>query len=135
LVYKVFKDKPSFYVEIRSAIDDAWETDDPDVYINDDEEPLSTFDGLKKGFLLAKPTCRKSREPTPQRSQSKQSSQRTLNAPEAQAKRSLKEEVIQEIGHLKGTYGPFSEEDATSIPYSELAGLFHRIELWILQTC
>jgi hypothetical protein len=110
-------------------MDDAWKTDDPNVYINDDEEPLSTFDGLKKGFLLAKPTCRKSREPTPQRSQSKQSSQRTLNALKAQAKYSLKEEVIQEIRHLKGTYGPFSEEDATSIPYSELAGLFYRIEL------
>jgi hypothetical protein len=110
-------------------MDDAWETDDPDVYIDDDEEPLSTFDGLKKGFLLEKPTCRKSREPTLQRSQSEQSSQRTLNAPEAQAKRSLKAEVIQEIRHLKGIYGPFSKEDATSILYSELAGLFHRIEL------
>ena len=111
-------------------MDNTWETDDSDVDINDDEEPLSTFDRLIKGFLLTKPT--KSREPTPQRSQSEQSSQRTLNTPEAQAKRSLKEEVIQEIGHLKGTYGPCSGEDATSIPYSELAGLFHRIELWIL---
>jgi hypothetical protein len=115
-------------------MDDAWDTEDSDIDIDNNEEPPSTFDGLTKGFLLAKPTCR-NREPTPQRSQSEQSSQRTLNTPEIQAKRSIKEEVIQEIGHLKGTYGPFSGEDATSVPYSELAGLFHKIELWIVQTC
>jgi hypothetical protein len=39
-----------------------------------------------------------------------------LNSPETQAKRSIKKEVIQKIGHLKGTYGPFGGEDATSIP-------------------
>jgi hypothetical protein len=48
-----------------TTMDDAWETDDPDVDIDDDEEPLSTFDGLVKGFLLAKQTDHKSREPTP----------------------------------------------------------------------
>jgi hypothetical protein len=47
-------------------MDDAWETDDLDVDIDDIEEPLSTFDGLMKGFLLAKPSDRKSREQTPQ---------------------------------------------------------------------
>jgi hypothetical protein len=52
-----------FYVEIRSAIDNAWETNDPDVYIDDNEESLSIFDELKKGFLLTKPIYRKSREP------------------------------------------------------------------------
>jgi hypothetical protein len=51
-------------------MDDAWETDDPDIDIDDDEESLSTFDGLVKGFLLAKPSGRNSRKPTPQRSQS-----------------------------------------------------------------
>jgi hypothetical protein len=61
-----------FYVEIPSAMDNTWETDDSDVDINDDEESPSTFDGLIKGFLLTKSTCRKSREPTPQRSQSEQ---------------------------------------------------------------
>jgi len=50
-------------------MDDAWDTEDSDIDIDNNEEPPSTFDGLTKGFLLAKPTCR-NREPTPQHSQS-----------------------------------------------------------------
>jgi hypothetical protein len=48
---------------LYSRVFNIWETNDSDVDINDDEEPLSTFDRLMKGFLLTKPTCRKSREP------------------------------------------------------------------------
>jgi hypothetical protein len=56
-----------FYVEIRSAIDDAWDTEDSDIDIDNNEEPLSTFDKLIKDFLLTKPIYR-NREPILQRS-------------------------------------------------------------------
>jgi hypothetical protein len=49
-------------------MDGAWETDDPDVDIDDIEGPLSTFDGLVEGFLLAKPSDRNSCEALQQQS-------------------------------------------------------------------
>jgi hypothetical protein len=76
-------------------MNDAWETDESDTNI-DEEEPLSTFEGLAKGFLLAKPPDRKNRKPTPLQ-QAEQPPQRTQSAPEKQAKRPLKEEILQEI--------------------------------------
>jgi hypothetical protein len=56
-----------FYVEIRSTIDNAWDTEDSDIDIDNNEEPSSTFDRLTKGFLLTKSTYR-NREPILQRS-------------------------------------------------------------------
>jgi hypothetical protein len=44
-------------------MDDAWKIDDPDANIDDTEEPLSIFDGLRKGFLLSKPFDEKNRDP------------------------------------------------------------------------
>jgi hypothetical protein len=43
-------------------MDNAWDTEDSDIDVDNNEELLSTFDRLTKGFLLAKPTYR-NREP------------------------------------------------------------------------
>jgi hypothetical protein len=43
-------------------MDDAWKTNDPDADIDNIEEPLSIFDGLRKEFLFSKPFDGKNRD-------------------------------------------------------------------------
>jgi hypothetical protein len=117
-------------------MDDAWISDDSDIEIDEADPPLSVFDGLKKGFLLEKPSKRKSRAPTPQPPpHQSEPPPRTQNAPKTQVNRTLREEILQELGHLQGEYGPASGEGTSPIPYEEISGFFFRVERWLLQTC
>jgi hypothetical protein len=131
---------------MSTANDDVWmseNSDDSDIEFDEAEPPLAVFDGLKKGFLLNQ-AKRKNNASSSQRHQSEPPRLQkapalaihpnsTPKAPTTQAKRSLKEEIIRELGHLKGQYGPSPGEAPMSIPYEEIAGFFYDVECWLHQ--
>ncbi len=112
-------------IAMSTANDDAWmsdNSDNSDIDFDEAEPPLSIFDGLKKGFLLDKQAKRKNNASLPPRHQSEPPRtqnvpatqvQCTQNAPAMQVKSTLKEEILQELGHLQGEYGPASGEGVT----------------------
>jgi hypothetical protein len=93
-------------------MNDAWETDND----SDDDSLQDQLDDLTKRFLLPD-------QPT-QLTQTKQ------NGPETRTKRAESDSILQYIRYLKNTYGPASTEDARPIPYTEVAKLFERVEIW-----
>ena len=85
--------------------------------------PPDEFASFKKGFLLGRPP-----DTRPQRSTELT---RTQNAPETQAERIEDNSILHYIQHLRGQYGPSSEEDALPLPYDEASELFNRVEAWM----
>ena len=127
-------------------MDDAWISDNSDIEIDEADPPSSVFDGLRRGFLLEKPSNLKDRVPAPHMPRHQSELPLTQNAPATQVKctpnapairekHTLREDILQELGHLQGTYGPASREEAIPIPYQEISGFFFKIEKWLLQTC
>ncbi len=118
--------------------------DNSDINFDKAEPPLSIFNGLRKDFLLDKQASRKNNAGVSQRHQSEPprsqfvpatQAKNTPIAPAKLTKRTIKEEILHELGHLTGTYGPASGEGSSPIPWIEISGFFHRIEAWLLQKC